>query len=129
TEVKAYASSTKGVENASVEFDVKTLSPTYRLSVGMPGQSNALAIAARLGLPRPIVESAQGLLDPDAIRTEQFLADIRARRTDAERTLAKARDIEREAKQLRRLATEALREAEDARRTARQEALEQAEAE
>jgi DNA mismatch repair protein MutS2 len=80
-------------------------------------------------LPNQIVDAARALLDPEALKTEQFLSDIRARRTEAERTLAKARDIEREAKQVRRLANDALREAEDARRTAREEALQQAEAE
>ena len=129
TEVKAYASTTPGVENGSVEFDLKTLSPTFRLAIGMPGQSNALAIARRLGLPGSIVDAARTLLDPDAIRTEHYLSEIRARRTDSERTLAKARDIEREAKQLRRAAREELRQAEDQRRTAREEALADAEAE
>jgi DNA mismatch repair protein MutS2 len=129
TEVKAYASTTPGVENASVEFDLKTLAPTYRLMIGMPGQSNALAIARRLGLPEQIVEGARALLDPDAVRTEHYLSEIRARRTDSERTLARARDIEREARQLRRLATEAMRDAEEQRRIARQEALQEAESE
>ena len=129
TEVKAYASTTPGVENASVEFDLKTLSPTYRLAIGMPGQSNALAIARRLGLPERIADAARALIDPDTIRTEDYLSEIRARRTDSERTLAKARDIEREARQLRREATQAMREAEEQRRVARQEALEAAEAE
>jgi DNA mismatch repair protein MutS2 len=129
TEVKAYASTTAGVENGSVEFDLKTLSPTYRLSIGMPGQSNALAIARRLGLPQPIVDSARQLLDPDAVRTEHYLSEIRARRSDAERTLGRARDVEREAKQLRRLAREELRAAEEQRRTAREDALAEAEAE
>jgi DNA mismatch repair protein MutS2 len=129
TEIKAYASTTPGVENGSVEFDLKTLSPTYRLAIGMPGQSNALEIAKRLGLPEPIVTAARALLDPDAVKTEHYLSEIRARRTDSERTLAKARDIEREAKQLRRFAREALREAEDQRRLARDEALQAAESE
>jgi DNA mismatch repair protein MutS2 len=129
TEIKAYASTTPGVENASVEFDRKTLAPTYRLMIGMPGQSNALAIARRLGLPDRIADAAHALLDPDAVRTEHYLSEIRARRTDSERTLARAREIEREAKQLRRLATDAMRDAEEQRRTARQEALEAAEAE
>jgi DNA mismatch repair protein MutS2 len=129
TEVKAYASTTPGVENGSVEFDLKTLSPTFRLAIGMPGQSNALAIARRLGLPESIVTSARTLLDPDAVKTEHYLSEIRSRRTDSERALAKARDIEREAKQLRRMAREALREAEEQRRTARDETLEAAQAE
>ena len=129
TEVKAYASSTPGVENASVEFDLKTLSPTYRLSIGTPGQSNALAIARRLGLPSSIADAAHALLDPEAVRTENYLSEIRSRRTDAERTLGRAHDVELEAKQLRRAARDILREAEETRRTAREEALQQAEAE
>ena len=127
TEVKAYASSTDAVENASVEFDLKTLAPTYRLMVGIPGQSNAIAIAKRLGMPKAVLDKAQTLVDPDAIRTENYLSEIRHRRTEADRALARANEAERDARQLRRAANAALREAEEARRSAREEALAEAE--
>ncbi|HRA47803.1 MAG TPA: endonuclease MutS2, partial [Thermomicrobiales bacterium] len=129
TEVKTYASSTPGVENASVEFDLKSLSPTYRLQIGTPGQSNALAISKRLGLSPEIITAARSLIEPDDVRTEQSLAEIRSRRTEADRALARARDAELEAKQLRRIANEAMRDAETAKRTAREEALAEAEIE
>ncbi|GIW04206.1 MAG: hypothetical protein KatS3mg059_0826 [Thermomicrobiales bacterium] len=78
SEVKAFAYQTPGVENASVEFDLATLAPTYRLTIGVPGQSNALAIAQRLGMPREVLDRAASLLHPDAIRVEELLEDIRA---------------------------------------------------
>lgn len=129
TEVKAYASSTDSVENASVEFDLKTLAPTFRLMIGIPGQSNALAIAKRLGMPGAVLENARALIDPDAARTEGYLSEIRNRRTEADRALARAHEAERDARQLRRAANAALREAEESRRNAREEALADAEQE
>ncbi|MDP9368284.1 MAG: Smr/MutS family protein, partial [Chloroflexota bacterium] len=129
SEVKAYAYTTPGVENASVEFDVQTLAPTYRLMIGVPGRSNALAIARRLGMPREIVEGASVYLDPDELRADQLLQDIRKRRDEADAAIERARESEREAQQLRRLAARQLREAQQERQTARAEALEQAETE
>ncbi|MDP9469422.1 MAG: endonuclease MutS2 [Chloroflexota bacterium] len=129
SEVKAYAYATPGVENASVEFDVQTLAPTYRLMIGVPGRSNALAIARRLGMPQAIVEGASVYLDPDELRADQLLQDIRKRRDEADAAIERARESEREAHQLRRLAARQLREAQQERQTARTEALEQAEAE
>ncbi len=129
SEVKAYAYATPGVENASVEFDVQTLAPTYRLMIGVPGRSNALAIARRLGMPREIVEGASVYLDPDELRADQLLQDIRKRRDEADAAIERARESEREAQQLRRLAARQLREAQQERQTARAEALEQAETE
>ncbi|MEA2530855.1 MAG: mismatch repair protein MutS2 [Thermomicrobiales bacterium] len=129
SEVKAYAYQTPGVENASVEFDVKSLAPTYRLMIGVPGRSNALAIARRLGMPSDIVDRAGTLLDPDELRADALLQDIRRRRDESEATLERARTVEKEAEQLRRIVSRELREAEQQRLTAREEALAQAEVE
>ena len=75
-ELKVYAHNTDGVTNASVEFDTDTLAPTYHLSIGLPGRSNAFAIAARLGMPIHIIESAQGLVDETDLHTEDMLSGI-----------------------------------------------------
>ncbi|HEX5499913.1 MAG TPA: endonuclease MutS2, partial [Thermomicrobiales bacterium] len=129
SEVKAFAYATPGVENASVEFDVSSLAPTYRLMLGVPGKSNALAIARRLGMPAAIIERASGLLDPDEVRAETLLQDIRRRRDEADAVLARARQTEDEARQLRRLAARELRASEWERRDARESALAEAEVE
>jgi DNA mismatch repair protein MutS2 len=126
-EVKAYAFATPGVENASVEFDVKTLAPTYRLMIGVPGRSNALAIAGRLGMPKDILEAASGMLDPDELRVDSLLQDIRRRRDEADAFLERARAEQDKAQALRGSAERELREAEHERRAARGEALEEAE--
>jgi DNA mismatch repair protein MutS2 len=75
-ELKAYAHTTKGVQNASVEFDPDTLAPTYRLSIGLPGRSNALAIASRLGLDPAIIADATTMVSPDHIQVEALLGRI-----------------------------------------------------
>jgi DNA mismatch repair protein MutS2 len=75
-ELKTYAHHTAGVVNASVEFDAETLTPTYRLAIGLPGRSNAFAIARRLGLDGSIVEMAQAMVAPEARQTETMLQDI-----------------------------------------------------
>jgi DNA mismatch repair protein MutS2 len=87
-ELKAFAHATQGVANASVEFDLETLRPTYHLTIGLPGRSNALAIAQRLGLPSPIITDARSELDPADLRSEDLLDEIHRQR-DASR---KARD-------------------------------------
>ncbi len=87
-ELKAYAQLTPGVCNACVEFDPETLRPTYRLTIGIPGRSNALAIARRLGLDEEIVRRAEGLLSPQERQTEHLLADLHRLRLEA----ARARD-------------------------------------
>lgn len=90
TALKTFAASTPGMANAAVEFDPETLTPTYRLIIGVPGQSHALTIARRLGLPAEVLERAQRYLDPDAVRAEALLADLQAerRRLQAEREAA-----------------------------------------
>jgi DNA mismatch repair protein MutS2 len=77
-ELKSYAHHMPGAINASVEFDADTLAPTYRLTVGLPGRSNAFAIAGRLGLPEHVVEAAQGMVPPEVRQTEALLHDIQA---------------------------------------------------
>jgi len=129
SEVKAFAYATPGVENASVEFDIATLSPTYRLMVGIPGRSNALSIATRLGMPPAIVEEARQLLDPGDGRTEQLIEQIRQRRDDITEQLRAAQQAEEEARSLRRRAAQSIREADQIRRTAREEAIAEVEAE
>lgn len=84
SELKTYALSTDGVENASCEFDVATLRPTYRLTIGIPGKSNAFAIASKLGLPEYIITSAKEQIDSDAVDMETLLADLEASRRSME---------------------------------------------
>src|SRR5512140_2031473 len=94
-ELKTFAHTTDGVVNASLECDIQTLRPTYHLTIGLPGRSNALLIAQRLGLPQPIIESAKGEISPDNLRADKLLDDIRKERnrTSRERQkLEKARD-------------------------------------
>jgi hypothetical protein len=75
-ELKSYAEGTARVQNASVEFDVQTLSPTFRLMIGTPGRSNALAIAERLGMPREVLDRARTYVTPQAQETEALLQEI-----------------------------------------------------
>ena len=87
-ELKSYAQLAPGVRNACVEFDPETLSPTYKLTIGLPGRSNAFAIAERLGLRREVVANAREMVSPDKLRTEDMLADIHRLRIQT----AQARD-------------------------------------
>jgi len=102
SELKAYAHTQQGVLNASVEFDLQTLSPTYRLIVGLPGKSNALAIARRLGLPDEIVTGATNLLSPDQVQVENLLESIAGEERQAEAARKKAERHEREVWALKR---------------------------
>jgi DNA mismatch repair protein MutS2 len=83
SELKAFAHTTPGVENASVEFNLETLSPTYRLQLGLPGRSNAFAIAERLGLAPDIVYTARALVSPEEQETETLLAEIQQAHQEA----------------------------------------------
>jgi len=84
TELKKYAIATSGVQNASMEFDVETLSPTYRLTIGTPGRSNAFEISAKLGLPNHLIDQAKGLLDRGDIAFEDVITSIEKDRKLAE---------------------------------------------
>ena len=83
-EIKMYALNTEGVENGSCEFDVKTLTPTYRLLVGVPGRSNAFAISKRLGLSADIIDRAQDLVSTDNIRFEDVVDKLEQTRQELE---------------------------------------------
>jgi len=84
-ELKTFAHSTEAVVNASLEFDIKTLRPTYKLTIGLPGRSNALAIATRLGLDQKIVEAARSEVNPESLRADKLLDDIRKERNRTSR--------------------------------------------
>ncbi|HTP02087.1 MAG TPA: endonuclease MutS2, partial [Anaerolineales bacterium] len=84
-ELKTFAHSTDGVVNASLEFDVQTLRPTYRLTIGLPGRSNALLIAQRLGMDPQLVAAARSEVNPDELRADKLLDDIRKERNRTSR--------------------------------------------
>jgi DNA mismatch repair protein MutS2 len=111
-ELKTYGEGTPRVQNASVEFDVATLSPTYRLMIGMPGRSNALAIAERLGMPREVLDSARSYVTPQVQQTNALLEDIAREREVAEDARARALKEAAEAATLKARARAALRDAE-----------------
>jgi DNA mismatch repair protein MutS2 len=102
-ELKFYAHTTPGVENACVEFDLETLAPTYELSIGLPGRSNAFAIARRLGLSPEIVGQAESMVPSESLEADSLLAEIKQARQDAleareaaEVAQHRAEDLERE---------------------------------
>lgn len=102
SELKAYAYDRKGVINASMEFDVQTLSPTYRLLVGVPGRSNAFAIAERLGLSNEIIEHARGNVKEEDMRVESMIASLEENRLSAEAERVSAEQLRRELEALRK---------------------------
>ncbi|MCI8466026.1 MAG: endonuclease MutS2 [Lachnospiraceae bacterium] len=101
SELKVFALSTDGVENASCEFDVETLRPTYRLLIGIPGKSNAFAIAGKLGLPDFIIEDAGKHIGTEDAAFEDLLSDLEKSRLELERERAEAASYRAEAELLK----------------------------
>ena len=95
-ELKVYAMTTPGVENASCEFDVETLAPTYRLLVGIPGKSNAFAIARRLGISEEIIQDAAARVDAENVRFEDVLTKLDHQRQEMEKEQRQAAQLRRE---------------------------------
>ena len=130
-ELKAFAHATPGVVNASVEFDLETLRPTYHLTIGLPGRSNALAIAQRLGLPEGIINDARAEINPEDLRAEDLLDEIHRQRDGARQARADAENMRSQVDALKRKLEQRLEQIEDERRSileaARLEAVEEVE--
>jgi len=115
-ELKGFAHTTPGVKNASVEFDLNTLAPTYHLTIGLPGRSNAFAIAARLGLEPAIIEEARTMVAQTDREAEQLLDEIHRQRELVREERARAAEARVEAEDLERRLARRLENVEDERR-------------
>jgi len=125
-ELKMFAFNTPRVQNASVEFDVQTLSPTYHLVIGLPGRSNALAIAKRLGLDDAIIQQAQDLVSPENQQADTLLANVKEANERAERAREEAEQRLKQIQQLERELRQKQIDLEDSRRQILDQAREQA---
>ena len=102
SEIKLYALSTEGVENACCEFSVQTLSPTYRLLIGIPGKSNAFAISSKIGLPSDLIEDAKTRITKENESFEDVIADLEQSRLTIEKEQAEINRYKQEAASLKK---------------------------
>lgn len=126
SELKGYALKTPGVENASVEFDVQTLRPTYRLLIGIPGKSNAFEISRRLGLDEFVIEKAKECMSKDNLEFEDLIRDLQEKSIIASKDARDAQKVKLEAEKLKRSYEEKLKKLDTTRDKAYNEARSEA---
>lgn len=122
SELKLFALSTPGVENASCEFDLATLSPTYKLLIGVPGKSNAFAISKRLGIPEEVINRAKELVSDDNMKLEDVITGLESSRQKAEEEKEKAESMAKTARQMKEKVSREAQELEIKRNQILQEA-------
>ncbi|MGL5416894.1 MAG: endonuclease MutS2 [Clostridium sp.] len=122
SELKGYALETEDVVNASVEFDIKTLKPTYRLIVGVPGKSNAFEISRRLGLSESVIEKAKGFVSEDNRRFEDLISELQEKSIKANKDAKEAEYMKNEARNLKYKYEEKLKRIEIVRENTYEEA-------
>jgi DNA mismatch repair protein MutS2 len=127
SELKSFAYEHPLVENASVEFDLDTLSPTYRLTIGIPGRSNALSIARRLGMPEHVLDRAASYIETGTLEVDALLADIHTKQEQASQELERAAALRAAADAMSKERDEELAEARRQRFSAFEEARKEAE--
>ena len=127
-ELKVYAMTTPGVENASCEFNVDTLAPTYRVLIGIPGKSNAFAISRRLGLPDYIIQRAADRIDAENVRFEDVISQLEQQRQAMEREKELAQELRRDMERTKAEADQYRQRIEEERRKATEKAQAEARA-
>ena len=125
-ELKAYGYNRPGVANASVEFDIETLSPTYRLLIGVPGRSNAFEISKRLGLQEHIIERAKTFTGTDRGEVDSMIASLETSRVQSEKDAEETHEILLETERLKRELEEKLAEFDNNERTSGRKSKEKA---